>query len=130
MLNRQKAEKANPISLPRVPITASTRSGVGSAALHSTRPSASHAALGVYGAADCGAYIANSMLAARSLGVASIVQAALALHADFIRGDFGLPADRMIICSISFGYEDPNHPANSFRTSRSDWRNEVTLLSQ
>jgi nitroreductase len=90
----------------------------------------SDAALGVYGAVDCGAYVANFMLAARSLGVATIAQAALALQADFIREYFGLPADRAIVCGISFGYEDPNHPANSFRTSRADWRDEVTLLSQ
>ena len=32
------------------------------------------AALGVYGAVDCGAYVSNFMLAARSLGVASIAQ--------------------------------------------------------
>ena len=35
-------------------------------------------ALGVYGAVDCGAYVANFMLAAHSLGVGSIAQAALA----------------------------------------------------
>jgi len=90
----------------------------------------SDAALGVYGAVDCGAYVANFMLAASSLGIATIAQAAMALHADFIREYFGLPADRKIVCGISFGYEDSNHPANSFRTSRADWRDEVTLLSQ
>ena len=37
----------------------------------------SEKALGVYGAVDCGAYVNNFMLAARSLGVASIAQAAL-----------------------------------------------------
>ena len=35
-------------------------------------------ALGVYGAVDCGAYVSNFMLAAHSLGVGSIAQAALA----------------------------------------------------
>ncbi len=85
-------------------------------------------ALGIYGAIDCGAYVNNFMLAAKSLGVASIAQAALARHPQFTREYFGLPEDRRIVCGISFGFEDPQHPANQFRTSRAtldavvDWR--------
>ena len=74
--------------------------------------------LGVYGAIDCGAYVAHIMLAAQSLGVATIAQAALAGVADFVRGHFALPPERRIVCGISFGYADPAHPANSFRTNR------------
>lgn len=86
--------------------------------------------LGVYGAVDCGAYVNNFMLAATSLGVSSIAQAALAQRPEFVRRHFGLPSDRVIICGISFGYEDPQHPANQFRTPRADWRGEVTLLDR
>ncbi|OGA58385.1 MAG: nitroreductase [Burkholderiales bacterium RIFCSPHIGHO2_01_FULL_64_960] len=86
-------------------------------------------ALGVYGAVDCGAYVANFMLAARALGVASIAQAAIASRSRFVRQYFGLPDDRKVVCGISFGYEDPAHPANSFRTSRADWQSEVRFLS-
>jgi nitroreductase len=78
----------------------------------------SEEALGVYGAIDCGAYVGNFMLAARSLGVAAIAQAALAAYPDFIRAHFGLPQERRVVCAISFGFEDGAHPANSFRTSR------------
>jgi nitroreductase len=45
-------------------------------------------ALGTYGILDCGAYVANFTLAARSVGVATIAQAALAAHAPFIRAHF------------------------------------------
>ena len=75
-------------------------------------------ALGVYGAVDCGAYVSNFMLAARSVGVATIAQAALAEYAGFIREHFDIGDDRRIVCGISFGYADPAHPANGFRTSR------------
>lgn len=75
-------------------------------------------ALGVYGAIDCGAYVANFMLAAASLGVATIAQAALAAHARFVRAFFALPADRKIVCSVAFGYENAAHPVNRFRTPR------------
>lgn len=74
--------------------------------------------LGVYGAIDCGAYVAHVMLAAQSLGIATIAQAALAGCANFIRDWFDIPPHRRIVCGISFGYADPDHPANSFRTTR------------
>lgn len=78
----------------------------------------SDAALGVYGAIDCGAYVGNFMLAARALGIDSIAQAALAAYPEFLRDHFCLPRERLIVCGISFGYADPAHPANRFRTTR------------
>jgi len=75
-------------------------------------------ALGPYGAVDCGGYVQNFMLAARSLGVASIAQAALAMKSEFLRKWFEIPDNRQVVCGISFGYEDREHPANSFRTRR------------
>jgi nitroreductase len=75
-------------------------------------------ALGVYGAVDCGAWVANFMLAATSLGVACIAQAALASRPGLVRRHFGLPDDRRLVCGISFGHADDAHPANGFRTTR------------
>lgn len=74
--------------------------------------------LGVYGALDCGAFVSNFMLAATSHGVATIAQAALAAQSDFWRAELDLPEDRLVVCGISFGYADADHPANSFRTTR------------
>ncbi len=76
------------------------------------------AALGVYGGIDCGGYVTNFMMAAQSLGLATIAQAALAAHAPYLRRHFKLPDDRLVVCGISFGYEDTAHPANGFRTRR------------
>lgn len=87
-------------------------------------------ALGVYGAIDCGAYVGNFMLAARSLGVASIAQAALAAYPEFTRAFFGLPEDRQLVCGISFGFEDPSHPANGFRTGRAPVADVVSWLEE
>jgi len=74
--------------------------------------------LGVYGAIDCGLYVGNFMLAARSLGVDSIAQAALAAYPDLVRELFALPASRKLVCGISFGYADPQDPIHSYRTER------------
>lgn len=75
-------------------------------------------ALGVYGAVDCGAYVSSFMLAAHSLGVGSIAQAALAAYPGVLREVLGIGADRNVVCGISFGQPDLAHPANQFRTTR------------
>lgn len=85
-------------------------------------------ALGVYGVLDCGAWVNNFMLAARSLGVASIAQAALGAQPQFVRAHFGLPEDRLVVCGMSFGYENAAHPVNRFRTSRAAIDTVVTWV--
>lgn len=78
----------------------------------------SEAALGPYGAMDSGGFVTAFMLAATALGVGSIAQASVAAYAPFVRAHFGLPETRLILCAISFGWPDPAHPANAFRTRR------------
>ena len=85
-------------------------------------------ALGTYGAVDCGAYVGNFMLAAQSLGVASIAQAALANYSPFLRAHFGLADELRVVCGISFGYADAAHNANSYRTTRIDPRETVRFV--
>jgi nitroreductase len=75
-------------------------------------------ALGTYGTADCGAYVANFLLAAQALSLGAIAQASLAMHAPALRDELHLAADRRVVCGISFGYADAADPANTFRTSR------------
>lgn len=86
--------------------------------------------LGVYGAVDCGSYVANFMTAAQCFGVDTIAQAAIAMQSDTVRQFFDIPDDRRIVCGISFGYGDPDHPANSFRTRRDDIDEIVTWVSE
>lgn len=88
----------------------------------------SPAELGPYGAMDCGGFVTAFTLAAQALGVASVPQAALAAYGPFLHRYFDIPDDRLILCAISFGYADTEHPANGFRTDRVpperiiDWR--------
>nr|WP_236147478.1 nitroreductase [Mycolicibacterium sp. CH28] len=74
--------------------------------------------LGTYGAVDCGLFVQSFLLAAASLGVATIPQAAIASQAPLVREHFNLPADRLVLLGISFGYADTEHPANAYRTPR------------
>lgn len=78
----------------------------------------SEADLGPYGALDCGGFVTAFTLAATALGIGTIAQASVAAYPAMIRAHFDLPESRLILCAISFGYADPDHPANSFRTAR------------
>jgi len=84
--------------------------------------------LGTYGAIDCGGYVSVFLLAAQSLGLAAVPQAAVAAFAPWLREYFSLPDTRLVVCGISFGYADEAHAANGFRTNRApiheavDWR--------
>src|ERR1700746_3655509 len=69
-------------------------------------------ALGVYGAVDCGAYVANFLLAAEACGVAAVPQASLAFYSGVVREHFGLGSDQSILCGISFGVADTAPSAN------------------
>lgn len=90
----------------------------------------SPATLGVYGAIDCGAYVQNFMLAATASGIATIAQASLASYADVLREVLEISPDRLVVCGISFGYADPDHPANNFRTSRASVDEAVRWISK
>jgi nitroreductase len=68
------------------------------------------------------------MLAARSLGVDTIAQAALATYPDFVREYFGLPKNRKLVCGISFGYADDKHPINQYRTERAPVADAVRFV--
>lgn len=84
--------------------------------------------LGVYGAVDCGLYVSTFMLAAQSLAIATIAQAALALYGDFVHRHFQIPEDRLLVCGVSFGYADESHAANGFRTSRAAASDAASIL--
>ena len=80
--------------------------------------------LGTYGALDTGGFVTAFTLAAEARGIATIAQAAPAAFSPALHDFFGLGEDRLALCAISFGYADPDHPANSFRTARaplSEW---------
>lgn len=84
--------------------------------------------LGNYGAIDCGAYLSTLLIAAESLGIAAIPQAALAMHPDFIREHFSLGRDRQVVAGMSFGLENAEHPINGFRLGRAPADQAVTWI--
>lgn len=87
------------------------------------------ASQGSYGVLDTGIYVANFLLAAASLGLGAIPQAALATYSPFVREFFGVPEDRSVLLGISFGWPDRDDPANSYRTSRATLDEAVHWVS-
>jgi len=86
--------------------------------------------LGTYGAVDCGVYLGTLLLAAQSLGIAMIPQAALAAYSPFVRDYFDIPDDMLCLVGASFGYSDKGHPANSFRSSRAELSDVVNWVTR
>ena len=84
--------------------------------------------LGVYGAIDCGLYVDSFLLAAQALGLGACAQAALAAGSPFLRDYFKLDESRRVVCGISFGYADPDHPTATYRTSRVGLEDVVTFV--
>jgi nitroreductase len=87
------------------------------------------ASQGSYGVLDTGIYVANFLLAAASLGLGAVPQAALATYSPFVRDFFDVPEDRAVLLGISFGWPDRDDPANSYRTSRATLDEAVHWVS-
>jgi len=84
--------------------------------------------LGTYGAVDVGGYVQVLLLAMQAHGVAAIPQAALASQSTLAKTLLGIAPERKMVCAISFGYEDVDHPANAYRTSRAAVGEAVTWI--
>lgn len=80
----------------------------------------------LYGAVDTGLYVGTFLLAARSLGLGAIPQAAIAGHSRLVREHFAIPEDRKVLLGISFGFPDEEAPANGYRTARAGLDEVVT----
>ncbi|WP_233350896.1 nitroreductase [Hyphomonas sp. ND6WE1B] len=84
--------------------------------------------LGTYGAVDCGVYLGTLLMAAQSLGLGIIPQAALAQHSRLIRRHFNVPDELAFIVGASFGFADEDSPVNKFRSRRAPVSDSVRMV--
>lgn len=84
-------------------------------------------AFGTTVAVDVGMYAQNLMLAMTAFGIASCPQGSMRYYPDLVREEFGIGEDTRILFGISFGYEDPEVPANRTRTTRAELSECVTF---
>lgn len=85
--------------------------------------------LGPYAAIDCGVWLGHFLLAAQSLGLGAIAQAAPTAFSPFLHAHLAIPDHRQIVCCVALGYPDPHEPANAFRTTRAPIGDSVRFVS-
>lgn len=81
-------------------------------------------------ALDVGIYAQTLMLAMTALGVGSCAMGSMRAYPDLVREAFRLDEQTGILLGISFGYEDPEVPANQTRTTREPLTDTVIFKSQ
>lgn len=82
---------------------------------------------GLREAADLGMYAQTLMLTLTAHGLGSCPQTALSFQADFVREQLNIEAHNKLIFGMSFGYPDPDAPANSCVTDRAQLPDAVTF---
>lgn len=78
--------------------------------------------------ADLGMYLQNFMLLAVEAGLATCAQECWAIYPDTVTRFLGTPAERMLFCGVSIGYEDPAEPANALRSERAPEGEWLTVV--
>lgn len=76
--------------------------------------------------AHLGMYIQTVMLLAHQEGLATCPQEAWSIRHQQVRDHLSMPDELVLYCGMSLGYEDTEHPINSFRTSRAPLEEYVT----
>ncbi len=82
---------------------------------------------GLREAADLGMYAQTLMLALTASRLGSCPQAALSFQADLVREILGVDPGNKLVFGISFGYPDPDAPANDCLTDRAALTDAVTF---
>ena len=84
---------------------------------------------GLREAADLGMYAQTLMLTLVAHGLGSCPQTALSFQADFVRQQLGIDATNKLVFGLSFGYPDPQAPANTCLTDRASVTDTVAFHS-
>lgn len=84
---------------------------------------------GLREAADLGMYAQTLMLTLTAHGLGSCPQTALSFQADFVREQLGIEASNKLVFGLSFGYPDPDAPANACVTDRAGLNDAVAFHS-
>ena len=87
-----------------------------------------HKSVGPNGWGHVGHLIQNICLASVDAGLATCLQEAWAGFPNLVKEHVGYSDEEILWCGIALGYEDPNHPVNSFRTEREKFESYAKIL--
>jgi len=69
---------------------------------------------------DYGMFLQSIMLSAVDLGLSTCTQAAFAEYSAIVKEELDISEQKILLCGMAIGYEDQDHPINSYRTPRID----------
>ena len=87
-----------------------------------------HKSVGPNGWGHVGHFVQNICLAAVDAGLATCLQEAWAGFPNLIKKYTNYSDEEILWCGIALGHEDPDHPANSFRTEREEFESYAKIL--
>lgn len=87
-----------------------------------------HRSMGLRGAVDLGIYAQSLALLMAQEDIASCYQGALNQYPGPVRDLLGIPDEYGIVFGMSFGYADPEAPANRARTAREPLERSVSFF--
>lgn len=67
---------------------------------------------------DYGIFLQSIMLLATENGLATCPQGSLSEYSDIVREELPQYKDKIVLCGMSMGYEDPSKPINNYKTLR------------
>jgi len=75
---------------------------------------------------DGGLFLGQFLLALREEGFEATPMYSVACHPDVLRQELSIPDDRLVVCAVAFGKEDPGAHVNTFRTGREPVENLIS----
>jgi len=75
---------------------------------------------------DGGLFLAQFLLALRGEGYEATPMYSVAGYPDILRQEMSIPDDRLVVCAVAFGTEDPSAHVNAFRTGREPVENLIS----
>lgn len=78
-------------------------------------------------ASDIGMYSQTFLLSLTARGFGGIPMLFLAMFADLVREELGVPSEYKLLHGIAFGHPDPDSPQNRFRVGRAPLEESVTF---
>jgi len=81
-----------------------------------------------YAVFDAGAFTHGLCLAAASLGLGTVILAALARFPEEVRAVAPIPEDEKLVIGVALGHPDPQAPANRFRSGRQPLEEMLTTF--
>ncbi|MBU1275382.1 MAG: nitroreductase [Proteobacteria bacterium] len=81
-----------------------------------------------YAVFDAGAFVHGLCLAASSLGLGTVILAALARFPDEVRAVVPIPANEDMVIGVALGHPNPEAPANLFRSQRRPLEETLTIF--